>query len=199
MSDYKALEFSPLPLHSSFFRPEKDPMKIVTDDHPAVDVMTDLRRVMMLTVAMTTPLDLALDRMIRSGVRMLLVTEKDNGEVMGLITARDIEGERPQKIMEKTGFTLGELLVRDIMVLKQRVEALDMSDVEQSRVGDIIATLRGVDRQHALVVQTDPETDNKAVIGIFSLSQIARQLGLEIDPARGATTFEELAAAGHGG
>ena len=46
--------------------------------------------------------------------------------------------------------------------------------------------------QHALVVDTDPDTGKVAVRGIFSLSQIGQQLGLEIQPQVRPTTFAEI-------
>ena len=67
-----------------------------------------------------------------------------------------------------------------------------MEDVSRARVGDIIATLRHVDRQHALVLDDDPETGQPAVRGLFSLSQIGLRLGLDIDPSRQPTTYAEL-------
>jgi CBS-domain-containing membrane protein len=142
-------------------------------------------------VSLTTPLDMALERMIKSNVRMLLVTEAD-GKIQGLITSRDIQGEKPMKILEKTGGTFRDLVVGDLMTLKSKLEVLMMGDVLRAKVGDIIATLKEVDRQHAIVVDTDPYTGELAVRGIFSLAQIGRQLGLEISPTQRATTFADL-------
>jgi len=71
-----------------------------------------------------------------------------------------------------------------------------MEDVANARVGDIIATLRQVNRQHAMVVDNDPTTGKPAVRGLFSLSQIGLLLGLDIDPARQPTTFADLEQAG---
>ena len=120
---------------------------------------------------------------------MLLVRGTD-GNVKGLITSRDISGERVDTIIQKTGATREDLMVCDVMTLKGRLDVLMMAEVERATVGDIIATLRQVDRQHAMVVDTHPESAKLAVRGIFSLSQIAVQLGLEIDPAENPTTFE---------
>ena len=71
-----------------------------------------------------------------------------------------------------------------------------MEDVLGARVGDIIATLRQVNRQHALVLDTDPETDIPTVRGIFSLAEIGLRLGLDINRARQPTTYAELEKAG---
>ncbi len=128
--------------------------------------------------------------------RMLLVTDAD-GKIQGLITSRDIQGEKPMKILEKTGGSFRDLLVGDLMTLKSKLEVLLMGDVLRAKVGDIIATLKEVDRQHAIVVDTDPHSGELAVRGIFSLAQIGRQLGLEISPTQRATTFADLEWAMH--
>ncbi|HCK80463.1 MAG TPA: hypothetical protein PK880_06755 [Candidatus Competibacter sp.] len=82
------------------------------------------------------------------------------------------------------------------MTIRPKLDALLMEGVSRARVGDIIATLRQVDRQHALVLDGEPETGTQVVRGIFSLSQIGLRLGLNIDPSRRPTPYAELARAG---
>jgi len=189
--DYQPLPFHTLESSIHYFRPYQDLPNHVSLDDPATDVMTDLSRVSTWMVDMSTPLNKALELMIKSGVRMLLVTEAD-GKVNGLITSRDIYGDKIQKILAKIGGTREDLCVCDIMTLKSRMQVLTMGAVLQARVGDIIASLKQVNRQHAVVVDTDPHTGEPAVRGIFSLSQIARQLGLKVDPSLGAITFQDI-------
>jgi len=77
--------------------------------------------------------------------------------------------------------------------------------VEGARVGHVLETLRRAGRQHALAVDYDeipsgrplmPATRRTMVRGIFSISQIARQLGVAV-PAAGeiARTFSEIESA----
>jgi hypothetical protein len=70
--------------------------------------------------------------------------------------------------------------------------------VELARVGDIVATLKVAGRQHALVVETIDEaiTAQRSVCGIFSLTQIAWQLGIPPQQIHDiARTFAEIQAA----
>jgi len=194
--NFKALKFQHLDSSISYFRPRQDLPDRIKLTSPAVDTMTDLRQAIPIMVSLTTPLDMALERMIKSNVRMLLVTDAD-GKIQGLITSRDIQGEKPMKILEKTGGSFRDLLVGDLMTLKSKLEVLLMGDVLRAKAGDIIATLKEVDRQHAIVVDTDPHSGELAVRGIFSLAQIGRQLGLEISPTQRATTFADLEWAMH--
>lgn len=193
--DYQPLPFHRLDSGASYFRPRQSLPERVTTDDPALAAMTDLSQVTAYTTELTAPLSKAQDLMIRRGVRLLLVNNP-NHQIIGLITSRDLEGEKPARILAKAGGAWEDLLVADIMTLQPKMEVLLMEEVANARVGDIIATLRQADHQHALVVDTDPETGKPAVRGLFSLSQIGLQLGLDIDPAQQATTYADLARAG---
>ena len=193
--DYQPLPFHRLDSGASYFRPRQSLPERVTADDPALAAMTDLSQVTAYTTELTTPLSKAQDLMIKRGVRLLLVHNADR-QVIGLITSRDIEGEKPGRLLAKAGGAWEDLLVADIMTLQPRMKVLLMEEVANARVGDIIATLRQADCQHALVVDANPETGKPAVRGLFSLSQIGMQLGLDIDPAQQATTYADLARAG---
>ena len=161
----------------------------------AVGVMTDLSQVAPHLTQRFIPINEALTTMMRQGVRLLLVSD-DHDQAIGLITSRDIGGDKPRRILSKAGGVWNDLRVADLMTLRPRLEALLMEDVVSARVGDIIATLRQVNRQHTLVIENDSDTCQAIVRGIFSLSQIGLQLGLDIDPIRQPTTYAELEKAG---
>jgi hypothetical protein len=78
-----------------------------------------------------------------------------------------------------------------------RIEVIELDDVRHARVGDVVATLRHVARQHALAVEEDRTAGGQRVVrGIFSLTQIARQLGLPPQPVHDiGRTFAEIEAA----
>ncbi len=193
---YHALTFHAMDYGASYFRPRQHLPDRVTQDGPAVDVMTDLRQVSAVMVSLSTPLTMALERMVKGGVRMLLVVDPD-GTVRGVVTSRDIQGEKPMKILEKTGDKFEDLVVRDIMTIQPKLEVLRIEDVLRASVGDIIATLRDAGRQHALVIDRDEDSGKDAIRGIFSLSQIGTQLGLNISPSERPTTFAEIEQALH--
>ena len=133
--------------------------------------------------------------MIKRGIRILLVCDVDDN-IIGLLTSRDIAGDKPHHILAKAGGVREDLRVSDIMTLRPKLELLSMEDIQRARVGDLIATLRQVDRRHALVLDRDPETDKPAVRGIFSPSQISLRLGLNIDPSRQVTLYADFENAG---
>lgn len=164
--------------------------KLVTLDSPATDVMTDLRRVQVVTVEPDERAEMALQEMIHAGVRLLLVTSTSD-EVVGLLTARDLMGERPVKVASEERISHDQVRVEQVMTPRESIDALNIADVRRARVGDIVVTLRDAGRQHALVM--DPLPKGEVVCGIFSVTQIGRQLGLEISANGHAQSFVELA------
>jgi hypothetical protein len=86
-----------------------------------------------------------------------------------------------------------ELVVRDIMTPSTALEVLDLGAVRAAKVGHVVATLQGAGRQHALVVEQEP-SGRQTVRGVFSATQIARQLGVTISTSEVARTFSEIEA-----
>ena len=132
--------------------------------------------------------------MIASGVRLLFVTSPLK-KVIGIVTAKDFSGERILTRINDSNTPRKDLIVRDIMTPQHRIEVLEMGDVATARVGDIVATLKRMGRQHALVIDRDRE-GRQTIRGLLSTTQIARQLGVDIDTTDVAGSFAELARTG---
>lgn len=162
----------------------------VSLDDPAFSVMTDLREVSAATTRPDETIDAAQAVMIRRGVRLLFVLARD-GSVAGVITTTDLLGEKPVRFMQSRGVAHADILVEDIMTPASMLEALSLLDVAQMRVGHIVATLKEAGRRHLLV----SEDNGRRVRGIFSASQVARQLGMEVQTFEVASSFAEIEAA----
>jgi CBS domain-containing protein len=159
---------------------------------PALDVMTDFSVIDPVRISSNVPVDTALEQMKNAGVRFLFVTSPGD-ELLGVITSRDIEGEKPMRIQRELGVTRAEVLVRDIMTHRDFLQALRLEDVRRARVGDIVATLKRMGRQHAMVVET---AGNRTFVrGLFSTTRIGRQLGVTLEVGELAKTFSEIEAA----
>lgn len=169
------------------------PQVRVTLDSPAVSVMTDFSEIPAATVEPEASIETANDFMKRRGVRALLVTDP---EVIGILTATDVLGEKPVKLALERGARRDEIRVADIMTPRGLVELISFSEVREARVGHIVATLKQAGRQHLLVGER--ALSGVLVRGMFSLSQVARQLGVDLQPTSFAHTFAEIEAAlGH--
>lgn len=163
-------------------------------DSPALAVMTDLRQIPAATIDLEAPVDAANRFMIRRGVRLLMVSD-DERRVLGLITANDVLGEKPVQFALERGIKRQEIRVRDIMIPCEQLEVLHYADLIHAEVGHIVATLQRAGRQHALVTDMGADGKTQTVRGIFSASQIARQLGVDIQTTEVAQTFAEIGAA----
>lgn len=151
------------------------PADWVRPEDPALTVFTDFEKVQPRTVDPDTPIDVALERMKEQGVRLLLVTDADD-VIVGIITARDIQGEKPIRMTEESRISRADIRVRDIMTPQPEIPVLRMISVEPATVGHIIATLHALERQHVLVVEVDDDTGAQCVRGLFSSSQIRKQM-----------------------
>ena len=187
--------FLSLPSHSlgdkaGFRRPSQP--KVVLES-PALTVMTDLTRVSPATIGPDVSIDEANRFMMRRGVRLLLVAD-EREDLLGVISATDILGERSMSVAAGRGLRRGELAVADVMTPAERVEVIALADIEGARVGHVVATLLHAGRQHALVVDSETGSGRVMVRGILSLSQVARQLGEPLQLSEVARTFAEIEA-----
>ena len=158
-------------------------------ENPALDVMTDFRR---LTAFIATPGDTiqqAEERMIRRKVRLLFVMDSQD-RVAGLITSTDIHGEKPMQVVQSRGIRRDDVLVADVMTPVERLEAVDYDDIAHARVGHVLETLKARGRQHALVIE---HTENGQMVrGLLSLSQLCKQLGVTVETTEVASSFIEI-------
>lgn len=202
--DYQGLPIRELGGGAGLRRPRQAQPARVTRESPAREVMTDLTRVSPATIRAQAPIEGAHEHMRSRGVRLLLVTDERDA-VLGVLTAADLLGEKPTRLAVERGGRRDELTVADLMTPADLCEAVELAAVEGARVGHVMETLRRAGRQHALVVDYDEVAPRSAlerpvrramVHGIFSLSQVARQLGVS-DPQPGeiARTFAEIEAA----
>lgn len=194
MNTAKVLPLYPLPGLISYFEPGQELPAQVTSSSPAILAMTDLRQQSAFTVEPNISIDRALQCMKSVGVRLLFVVNGDQ-EILGLITSTDILGEKPLQFHNELHLRYEEIMVRDIMTPQSSLEVMNMEDVLRASVRDIVATLQGSGRRHALVLDYDARNGKPAIRGIFSASQIGRQLGQVIETTEVATTFAAVEVA----
>ncbi len=148
-------------------------------DTAALAVMTDFNRTVPLTVAPEQQVDAALQDMIVGGVRALLVVE--DGRLLGLVTANDLQGERPIQF-QQSGFCdaypcrHSDVHVGDVMTPLAKLTLLDQGAAERSTVSDILTLMQLEGLTHLLVMQPDA-LGGREVHGLFSRTQLERALG----------------------
>lgn len=187
--------YAPLPSHrmepgATFQQPVLPQPKAVTLEDPALETMTDFRRVRAITVPPTVTADFAHQSMRANGVRLLLVVD-DRNVLLGLITTTDIGGDKPVRLAHDRGLRHEEITVGDVMTPRERLEVIPLEALQGARVGHVVATLAAVGRRHALVVERNAQ-GRQRVRGLLSVSQLNRQLGSALQPIEMARSFAEV-------
>ena len=163
--------------------------KPVTLESSALDVMTDLRHNNAVVIEPYVSMEFANSYMIQCRVRSLLVLHEQS--LIGIITATDILGDKPLRFIQERHVKHNEILVSDIMTPLDRLEAISIIEVQNSRVGQVVASLRDTGRQHILATESNGD-GKSSVCGIFSFTQIERQLGAKISSTKIADSFAEI-------
>jgi len=187
---YNVIPSAPLQKGATFHKPRQSLPERVSLADPMSAVMTDFKVVTAYTIFPLETIEAAREKMIHRGVRMLLVVD-DLNHILGLITSTDLTGEKPMQVVQTQGIRHSDVMVKDIMTPRERLEVLCIDNLQTACVGDVVATLKAQGRQHALVVERTPDR-GQILRGMFSVSQINRQLNTQLEVEGVASTFAEL-------
>ena len=163
----------------------------VTLESPALQVMTDLTQVKAATTQPSTSLRDAEQMMIYQGVRMLFVVSAMPA-IEGLITATDLGSDAAMRLAQERRLRYHELCVADVMTPLALLDAVEFDRLRSAQVGNVIATLKLLGRNHLLVWQAASERAPQRVRGVLSRSQVERQLGQPIAITPIAASFAEI-------
>lgn len=188
--NFNVIPTAPLQKGATFHKPRQVLPEQVNLDEPAANVMTDFTVVTAYTIFPLETIEAAREKMIHRGVRMLLVVD-DLNHILGLITSTDLTSEKPMQVVQTQGIRHSDVMVKDIMTPREKLEVLCMDELQKAHVGDVVATLKTHGRQHALVVERTSDR-SQILRGMFSVSQISRQLGTQVETVGVASTFAEL-------
>ncbi|RCS59294.1 CBS domain-containing protein [Parvibium lacunae] len=159
---------------------------------PATKVMTDFHNIPPVTIQADAQIEQCHKAMIMAGVKSLIVADGKN-QILGLVTAYDVMGEKPMQMVQERGVKFNELTVRDVMRPASELQTISMSAVETAEVGHIIQTLQALAVHYLLVTEMDGAAN--VLRGLFSAAQIGRQLNMHVNVESGAQTFAQIEAA----
>ncbi|MDO8955116.1 MAG: CBS domain-containing protein [Gammaproteobacteria bacterium] len=171
---YVLLETGKLKPKTTYFHPEQCP-EVVHLDSPAIDVMTDFKIRPPQTASSDTTIHQALEEMKLTKTRSLLVVDKED-HIIGLITARDIQGIKAGMVARENDITMPEVTVAMMMIPYDKLPALNIKTLSNARVGHIRRLIHELGVNYIMVVE-DSKEGNEMVRGYFSISRISRQLG----------------------
>jgi len=195
MSSYKPIPVTMIDTDVSYYKPAQIFRESVTLDDPALEVMTDFTKVTAISINPCANLEQARERMVSSGVQMLFVTNQYH-EVMGLVTVNDLNGPKPMQAVSENGGKMEDVMVRDIMTPRLKLDALNYDELGQAKVGDLLETFKRMGRQHALVVEMDASSGKQVIRGVLSTTQLSKQLGYKVQSSHMAGNIAEMAQGG---
>ena len=164
---------------------------------PALAVMTDLRVAPSVVVPSSEALEDSRRLMQHAGVRMAFVIEA-GGDVIGLATATDLQGERPMLVAVGRHVAQRELCVADVMTPVAAWTTIDVVRLADARVGDIVETFRRAGDRYLIATESLADSDappRTVVRGVFSANRVERALGHSIDIEVRPRSFADLASA----
>ncbi|MDF0604734.1 CBS domain-containing protein [Neisseriaceae bacterium TC5R-5] len=189
--NYHPLPTISLPVTTDLVQADQRPHTPVSPHSQAVDVMTDLSITIPVSINNDASLKDAHERMVGHGIRLLFVKNSEH-QLVGLVTATDLLGERPIQCMKEHGKHHADITVADVMTPRIQLEALNLKDVLGANVGQIVATMKSLGRQHALVVERNEQNGHYELSGLFSTSHIARLLGTQLSFIRIPQALSEI-------
>jgi CBS-domain-containing membrane protein len=170
------------------------PRKTLAD--PAMDVMTDFTNTPAFSIGHNEPIDHALLYMKTVGVRLLFALD-DNGNLTGLITSSDIQGEKPMLYLQSIDCnhmtcTRSDILVRNIMTPVSHWEVINYTDAKKAQISQIISAFRSTGLKHLVVIGKSESCPESIVRGLFSASRIEQATSLQLDIVSTPRNFAEI-------
>lgn len=178
MIKYELLPTLPLTQDTATLQSQSLPELVHMDD-PALAVMTDFTQSKPHTISPDETMDNALNEMKVHGVHLLLVVDNQH-HIIGFIASEDLLGEKPIMLIQERRIKREQILVKMLMLPIDNITAFSLDDVQHARVGNIVNTLKSLNTHYALVVHNNAETKPGHVRGLFSTSQISKQLHEDI-------------------
>ncbi|MFT5692608.1 MAG: CBS domain containing-hemolysin-like protein [Oceanicoccus sp.] len=159
-------------------------------ESPALSFFTDFLEITPLVIESSVSAVHAKELMQKSHVRMKVVVN-ERKQFIGIISADDIiERKIVQKVSKNTKYD--EVTLIELMTSKRDLKALDYKEVSNSKIADVISSLKDNGEQHCLVINHETHQ----IRGIFSASDISRKLHLPINIQDKSSFYKVFSATG---
>jgi CBS domain-containing protein len=166
----KSIQCDSLPI------PGADPW-YANETDPALLAMIDYRSRPSVTLHENETIDEALKHLKHAGVRCAFVVDKKKNAVVGMLTAHDISGEKPQQLMHFTEVRREDVQVKDIMQKIGDWRVADIKDIERSTVRDVLEIFKDAGVTHLPVMETT-EAHEPRLRGLLSFAKVKRLLAI---------------------
>ncbi|MFG6160505.1 CBS domain-containing protein [Halomonas sp. 1390] len=168
------------------------PESLILDaQSPAMMVLTDFARTSPQTIHADRPVDEAHQKMISSGVRLLLVID-DQGHCSGVLPAREVIGGRLITLaMQQHRIDRDDVTVGMIQTPLHKTPTLTLETLAELTLDDLVQSLRSFGDQHLLVTEPTPRHGVR-IRGVISAADIARVLGYRPGGLAEARSFADI-------
>lgn len=177
MAIYETIPIIKLSKKNEIISPIEDLPELVHLYDNAKYVFIDFAKKMPATTTPKTSIDDASHEMQLRHSQILLV--ENEGAIVGLISYDDMRGEKPLKLLEERRLPRKEVTVEMLMRPAAQIHTLDYSQLKNAQVGHIVNTIKKHHALYILVVKR-LKLDQQIIRGLFSASQISKQLHIDI-------------------
>ncbi|MBL4647428.1 MAG: CBS domain-containing protein [Gammaproteobacteria bacterium] len=176
--DYSILLTHSLNQCNHFIAPKQLPELVHLDD-PAFDAMINFEHVKPLSIEQDRRMNDARVEMENSLLHVMLVTDETDC-LIGIITLTDILGAKPVKLQETLRIERKKIKIKHIMTPIKDLVAIDYDNLLPAKIGHVVSTLLSLKQHYALVSQTNADSGEQVIKGLFLDSEISKQLGINI-------------------
>jgi len=150
----------------------------ITLHSPALSIFTDFKQHQPQVIEGDTPAFRTKYLMRKSHSQLKLVVDMA-GELIGTISLNELS-EQNFMLQQARGVARDDIQVRDLMVPRTNMKAIDYEQLQYASVGDVVDALKQNRVQHCLVL----DVESHQIRGIISATDIATRLHmpLEIEP-----------------
>jgi len=175
---YTPLSIGHLDAHVSYAHPPKLSEVLHWDD-PALHAMVDFKYVQADIISSEDGIDIALLAIKNCHYHVLLVVNHED-KIDGIVSAEDLLGEKPLKVIQERRIPRAEISVGMVMVPQNEIIVFNVEELRHAKVSHVVEALHAHKKHFALVIKMDEKLEKQIVRGLFSISQISKQLGRDV-------------------
>lgn len=176
---------------SQFVQSPKTPLITHLND-PALTMMINLEHTPAETISLNDHITDAILIEKASTDHVLFVTD-DHHNIIGILTAEDVHGEKSYQIMQDKRIKRSDISVKMVMTPFDQVLCVELENLRYAKVSNVIVTLIESKQHYALVVDKNANGTAHMVKGFFWASLIGQALGSDITSTDvGAQSIAEL-------
>ena len=98
------------------------------------------------------------------------LVENSRDEVIGIVTKRDLMGQKAVAYAAQSGIPLADLSVRDLMIPRSSLYCISSKEARAADIGDVVETLKRIGDSYILI--TDDQVNSSMIECVVSTSEV---------------------------